>query len=418
MKRRPKAVVLGGGFAGLEAAFFLRHKLHGKADITLVSNRGYFLFKPNLIYVPFGENPEKYRVWIDQPARRKDIEFIESSVEAVDSVRRMVHLPDFEVPYDYLVIATGAAMRAAEIPGLADHAVTVWSAEEMLKLREQYRRIVEKARERGQKLLFVVPPNNLCPGPLYEMAIMTDTWLREQDVRESVEITFTTVEETYLQSLGPRLNTIIIEEFAGRSITGHRRWTVDHVEPGRVFYSNGESAAFDLLVSFPSHAASKSYLSLPRDERGFLQVSPASGRVESMDRVFAAGDASNYPVKMAFLALLQADAAADHIAAEILRTKPEVEFEPMCITVMDYLNKAVFAQVPFKYTANPVVPVTADAFDEDRYKVGVSPLWRVGKKVMGAYLPWRFSSGEPFHSGFVWGAVDLGLKIAARAMAT
>ncbi|MCZ2148213.1 MAG: hypothetical protein LC126_10585, partial [Bryobacterales bacterium] len=135
---------------------------------------------------------------------------------------------------------------------------------------------------------------------------------------------------------------------------------MDHVEPGRVFYSNGESAAFDLLVSFPSHAASKSYLSLPRDERGFLQVSPASGRVESMDRVFAASDASNYPVKMAFLALLQADAAADHIAAEILRTKPEVEFEPMCITVMDYLNKAVFAQVPFKYTANPVVPVTAD----------------------------------------------------------
>ncbi|MCZ2148214.1 MAG: hypothetical protein LC126_10590 [Bryobacterales bacterium] len=123
----------------------------------------------------------------------------------MDSVRRMAHLPDFEVPYDYLVIATGAAMRAAEIPGLADHAVTVWSAEEMLKLREQYRRIVEKARERGQKLLFVVPPNNLCPGPLYEMAIMTDTWLREQDVRESVEITFTTVEETYLQSLGPRL---------------------------------------------------------------------------------------------------------------------------------------------------------------------------------------------------------------------
>ncbi|MCZ2147722.1 MAG: hypothetical protein LC126_08090, partial [Bryobacterales bacterium] len=62
--------------------------------------------------------------------------------------------------------------------------------------------------------------------------------------------------------------------------------------------------------------------------------------------------------------------------------------------------------------------VTADAFDEDRYKVGVSPLWRVGKKVMGAYRPWRFSSGEPFHSGFVWGAVDLGLKMAARAMAT
>jgi NADH dehydrogenase FAD-containing subunit len=44
---RPNILVLGGGFGGLEAAFYLRMKLEDRADITLVSDRDYFLFKPN-----------------------------------------------------------------------------------------------------------------------------------------------------------------------------------------------------------------------------------------------------------------------------------------------------------------------------------------------------------------------------------
>jgi sulfide:quinone oxidoreductase len=48
-------VVLGGGFGGLEAAFYLRHRLGDRVDLTLVSDQDHFLFKPNTIYIPFGE---------------------------------------------------------------------------------------------------------------------------------------------------------------------------------------------------------------------------------------------------------------------------------------------------------------------------------------------------------------------------
>ena len=67
MVTRPHVVVLGGGFAGLETAFQLRHRLQDKVNLTLVSDRGYFVFRPNTIYIPFAEEPEKSRMYLNRP---------------------------------------------------------------------------------------------------------------------------------------------------------------------------------------------------------------------------------------------------------------------------------------------------------------------------------------------------------------
>jgi sulfide:quinone oxidoreductase len=45
------------------------------------------------------------------------------------------------------------------------------------------------------------------------------------------------------------------------------------------------------------------------------------------------------------------------------------------------------------------------------YKVGVSPAWRIGKKMLGLYLP------LPFHAGAGWRAMDLGLKGMVKVLA-
>ncbi len=51
----------------------------------------------------------------------------------------------------------------------------------------------------------------------------------------------------------------------------------------------------------------------------------------------------------------------------------------MSMCVMEQFDNAVFAQVPLKYTNDPDEPVAVDVDDTDHYKVGVSPLWRIGK---------------------------------------
>ena len=261
------------------------------------------------------------------------------------------------------------------------------------------------------------PPGNRCPGPLYEMALMTDTWLREQGVRSSIEITWSTFEGKYVQAFGPRLGPVLHEEFETRGIHGYKGCPVESVEPGQVHFADGKTLPFDLLVTFPPHVAANHFPSLPTDERGFIRVAQDSRRVEDFERIFAVGDAADFPVKQAFLALLQADAAAEHIAAGILQCDPEIDFHPMNVYVMDQLDKATFAQAPLRYTIDPQKPVTVDLEDEDHYKVGVSPVWRAGKKFVGVYLPWRFGQGQPFHAGLGGQAVKLGLKVMSKVMA-
>ena len=162
------------------------------------------------------------------------------------------------------------------------------------------------------------------------------------------------------------------------------------------------------------------YPGLPADDRGFLQTDQATRRVSGHQEIYAPGDAGDFPVKQAFLAFLQADAAADDIAAAVapkLVRHPR-EFEPTSMCVMEMFDKATFAQVPLETMGNQAHPVSVDDDVPDEYRVGVSPLRRLGKKALGIYLPIQFGAGRPFHGGRAWAGMELALKGMSRALAS
>ena len=411
-------LVLGGGFGGLEAAFYLRMKLEDRANITLVSDRDYFLFKPNTIYIPFGLDPDRLKVGLERPTRRKHIEFVKDRVREVDPDKRTVATGDRQLSYDYLVLATGANMRPGEIPGLADYAETIWTPQEMLRLRLAFYELLEEAREGEHKrVLFLVAPNNKCAGPLYELVFMLDTWLRRKGARANVDLTWTTYEENYIQAFGPRLHGVVTNEFERRVIAGHTGYAAEKIEADGVHYANGETLPYDLLVTFSPYVAEMSYTSLPSDDRGFITTDLASRQVAGHPDIYAVGDAGDFPVKQAFLAFLQADAAAEHLAGRILGTEPALAFKPTSMCVMEQFDKATFAQVPLRLTGVPERPIEVDPEAGDAYKVGSYRAWRLGKKALGYYLPFRFGLGNPFHAGVPWKGMEVGLKAMSRVMA-
>ena len=423
---QPRIVVLGGGFGGLESAFYLRMMLQDRVRITLVSDQDHFLFKPNTIYIPFGLDPGKLKFKLARPAKRRNITLVQARANEIDPVTRNVYLQGFSddarIPYDFLVVATGADMNPEEIPGLGTFANTIWTPQEMLRLRASFQQLLADAREGGvngrrQKVLFLVPPNNKCSGPLYEMVMMLDTWLRRKKVRNSVDITWSTYEESYIQAFGPRLHELVSAEFSQRGIAGHNRYVVDWVDSNEVAYRNGERLPYDLLVSFPPYAASTRFDSLPLDARGFIATDLESRQVAGYPEVYAVGDASDFPVKQAFLAFLQADAAAEHVSAQILGTQPQVHFDPVSMCVMEEFDKATFAQVPLQLTGRSDRPVEVRQDAVSMYKVGTSGLWRLGKMALGIYLPWRFKAGNPFHAGVPWKGMEVGLKLMSGLLA-
>ena len=415
---KPKVVVLGGGFGGLETAYRLRKRVGDKADITIVSDRERFLFKPNTIYIPYGLDPDKLTVDLAKPAARKGIHLKIAHAEEIDTVRQTVNAAGESIPYDYLVVATGATMRPEEITGLSEFAQTIWTPAEMLKLRAAYAKLLADVQGGARRqVLFLVPPNNKCSGPLYEMVFMLDSWLRKKRVRDKVEIGYTTYEAHFIQAFGPRLHDVVTKQFAERGITGRNSMVVEKVTDGAVQYVGGEELPFNLLITFPAYAASTAFAGLPADARGFIKTDLPTRRVEGLDNVYAVGDAADFPVKQAFLAFLQGDAASEQIAASILDEKPGLVFDPVSMCVMEGFDRATFAQVPLQLTGRPELPVEFRPDAADMYRVGTGKTWRLGKKALGIYLPWRFGHGEPFHDGLPWKVMEVALKGMSATLA-
>jgi NADH:ubiquinone reductase (H+-translocating) len=102
----PRVVIVGGGFGGFNAA---RALAKAPVQITLVDKRNYHLFRPMLYQVAAGllsadEIAPPLRVLFSQ---RKNVDVLMAEVTGVDAANRKVLLADCELPYDYLILATG-----------------------------------------------------------------------------------------------------------------------------------------------------------------------------------------------------------------------------------------------------------------------------------------------------------------------
>lgn len=104
---RPRIVIVGAGFGGLNAA----HCLAGAAiDVTVIDRRNYHLFQPLLYQVATaGLSPAQIASPIRAVLRRAaNVRVVLGKVSSVDPERRVVALADREIPYDQLILATGS----------------------------------------------------------------------------------------------------------------------------------------------------------------------------------------------------------------------------------------------------------------------------------------------------------------------
>ena len=414
-----RIVVLGGGVAALEAVLLLRSHLRAGVELQLVSEADDFLLRPNLVYVPFGADPAASRVDVTHGLWKHEIMPDPGPVEGIDPGAGIVQLADGrKLSYEHLVIATGAAARPQEIPGLAENAVSIWDLRGMLALKERFEHLRGQGREGAQpRVLFALPPCTQWPLPLYEIALILDTWLRRAHARGPVSIGYLTHEAYFGETCGPRMHQVLAEEFATRQIEAHTAQRLVEVDEHEATFAGGRREPFDLLVMMPPLVAAARYEGLPTDERGFLRVEYGTRQVLGHPELYAPGDAGDFPLKDPFLALLEADAAADHLAALITRRDFNSPFDAVSVNVIEMLDRAAFARLPLQVTGDAEHPVRLRSDANSDYKVGVSPLWRMGKRTFASYLLMRFAAGEPFHAGAGWRLLDVGVDAMAGMLA-
>ncbi|MGA7926611.1 MAG: NAD(P)/FAD-dependent oxidoreductase [Candidatus Sulfotelmatobacter sp.] len=103
---QPHVVIVGGGFGGL---FATRALAGAPVSVTLIDKRNYHLFRPMLYQVATGllsadEIAGPLRSILN---RQKNVEVLLDEVSGIDTEKRLVHLKQHVVPYDFLVLATG-----------------------------------------------------------------------------------------------------------------------------------------------------------------------------------------------------------------------------------------------------------------------------------------------------------------------
>ena len=105
--RRPHVVIVGAGFAGLNAAMGLRK---ADVDVTVIDRRNYHLFQPLLYQVATaGLSPAQIATPIRRIlAKQKNATVLLERVEGVDKRARQVLTGTRRISYDYLILATGA----------------------------------------------------------------------------------------------------------------------------------------------------------------------------------------------------------------------------------------------------------------------------------------------------------------------
>jgi NADH:ubiquinone reductase (H+-translocating) len=106
-KRKPRVIIVGAGFGGLQAA----KKLAGKnVLITVIDRTNYHLFQPLLYQVATAAlSPADIAAPVRSVlSKSKNVEVILAEVESVDVAAKKVKTTDSEFDYDYLILATGA----------------------------------------------------------------------------------------------------------------------------------------------------------------------------------------------------------------------------------------------------------------------------------------------------------------------
>jgi NADH:ubiquinone reductase (H+-translocating) len=102
----PRVVIVGGGFGGL---FATRALARAPVSVVLIDKRNYNLFRPMLYQVATGllsadqiSGPLRSIV-----SRQRNVEVLQDEVTGIDAAHRLVHLREHQLPYDYLILATG-----------------------------------------------------------------------------------------------------------------------------------------------------------------------------------------------------------------------------------------------------------------------------------------------------------------------
>jgi len=295
-----KVLILGGGFAALESAIWL--KKYG-FDVTIVTNRDYMYIYPISIWIPTGEYKFEDCIlkWEDLEKVHK-FKVIFDEVKEINVNEKVIKCEKNKFKdFDYLIIAIGASKMKHK--GIENTLSICGKPEESIKIKEKLDELIKKG---SGKLAFGFggnpkDPSNVRGGPAFEVMFNIDYKLRKLGIRDKFEITFfapmpkpgARMGEKALSAMDSWFNRLNIKSIKGKKIK-------EFVKDGVIFEDDFKLES-DLTMFIPAGNGPEIFKNsdLPLNEAGFIKINEYCEVIHNFDEkssdkypIFAIGDSA------------------------------------------------------------------------------------------------------------------------------
>ncbi len=371
-------LVLGGGFAGLESAIYLRRFGY---QVTLVSNRDYLYLYPLSIWIPTGMTDfDRLCLPLGQLAAVHGFSLVVDRVVGIEAQRQQVELGATTLSYDYLVVAFGG--DKVQHNGQEHFLSICGRPEESLALKQRLDALIAAGRGRiavgfgGNPL----DGTGVRGGPAFELLFNFDTFLRRRRLRDRFSLVFFASMPKPGIRLGEKAIGMVDQMLKHQGIEKRVGQKIRAFQADGIVFEDGSKLDSDLTMFIPAVTGKRLLKDsdLPLTEAGFVKINDHC-QVAGFDNVFAVGDVAriegpDWRAKQGHLAEVMARCAAYNIHAQEQGWEKRKGYEKhlsiMC--VLDTGNGAAFV------------------YRDDR-RGAIVPMPIVGhwiKKAWGLYYKW------------------------------
>ncbi|WP_328439744.1 NAD(P)/FAD-dependent oxidoreductase [Nocardia puris] len=327
--------VLGAGVGGLTAAAELRKVLPADDRIVLIDRSFIGSLGLSMLWVLRGwRTPEQITVR-PTPAALPGVDLLTGEVEGIDLRARTIDCGQAgTLGYDALVIALGASLDAARLPGLpqaldAGVAGQFYTVDGAAALHRQVEELAS-----GRVLVLVAAVPFKCPAAPFEAAFLIADQLGEKFTSGAVRVDAFTPDPLPMPVAGPAVGNALVGMMGSHGIGFHggKAATGIDAQARTVEFADGTRETFDLLAVVPPHTPGAAVASTGLGPGGWIPVDPAT-LATTAPGVFAVGDSTalllpgGKPLpKAAIFAEAEGEVAAHQAARYLGYDAPDTRF--------------------------------------------------------------------------------------------
>jgi len=289
-----KVLVLGGGFAGVEVAIYLRKQ---GIETTLVSDRDYFYIYPTSIWIPTGDTTkEDVSVSLDKLAKKHGFEVIVDGVTSFEANEKKVTLKSGRIidDFEYIVVALGQDKLK---PKGVEHTLSICGKpEEAVELNKRLDALVAKGSGKIAMGFGGNPKDTSAVrgGPAFEVLFNVNTMLKKKGLRDKFELTFFAPMAKPGQKMGDNALKMMDKMFKMTNIKSQIGSKITGFEENGINFENGTKLESDLIM-FISAGTGHHILQnsgLPLSDAGFV-VTNEYNEIDGFDGIYAIGDSAS-----------------------------------------------------------------------------------------------------------------------------